>query len=330
MTKLIRGLAAVAFAGAQAAWAADATLVQHDGVVVTVADFDAYMERVPAANRIEARASDERNNKVVDILFTNRMLARDARSAGLDKDPAIARRLAQQAEAFLAQQYIAHLERNVAIPKDLEARARELYLASPKRFTEPDRVDLEHILISFHRRTPEMAREFAAKVRAKALAGEDFLALAKEHSEDPGFKRDGGRLGPVSATDIEESLAKAAFALKANGDLTEPVETRSGYHILKRVGFTATYKRPFDEVKAALVEAEMARLRSESSLKLVDSYRRNPQTKWNPAGIAALRTEIPREEIAARQKEELERLQREAEQRARQGGAPSSTAPATR
>lgn len=309
------------------ALAAATDLVRHKDVTVTEADFDAYMERVPPENRLEARASDERNRKVVELLFTNRMLARDARLAGLDKDPVLARRVEQLVESFLANQYVAYVERNAKVPEKMEARARELYLSSPAKWTEPDRIELQHILIGLHGRTREMARDLALQVRAKAVEGRDFLELAKEFSEDPGFKRDGGRLGLVSAKDLDESLAKGAFALQKNGELSEPIETRSGFHLVKRISFQRSYLRKFEDVKELIIEGEVAKIRAAASEKVQDTYRRTSDTWWNIPAIAKLRTEIPREEIARKQKEEVERLEREARERAMRDGT-SVTAPA--
>ncbi len=318
-------LAAAALLGLAAR--AETPLVTHGDVVITDADFRAFMERVPPELRVEAMADGERNNKVVDLLFSNRMLADAARKAGLDKDPVIARRIQQQVDGFLAQQYSAYLERHAKLPTaaDLEGRARELYLLDSAKYTEPERVDLQHILVGLNGRTREMALARAKEIRAKAVAGEDFLALAKEYSDDTGYKRDGGRLGPVSAKEIDHRIAAAAFSLKADGEISQPIETSYGFHLVRRVGFKPSHRLKFDEVKAAIIEAEEARIRSDASLKLLDGWRRSPDTHWNPQGIAALRTEIPRAEIERKQREEMQRRAAEALKAA----TPSTAAPAS-
>lgn len=323
MKSPIAFLAAAAIAAAPLA-AAEVPLVTSGDIVVTDADFHAFMERVPPELRNEAKADGERNNKVVDLLFSNRVLAREARKAGLDKDPVLARRIEQHLEAFLALQYVAHLERTAPVPEHLDARARELYITRPERYTEPERVELQHILVGLTGRTKEMALARAKEIRGRAVAGEDFLALAAETTDDPGFKRDGGRLGAVSAKEIDHRIAAVAFRMKADGEISQPIETNSGFHLVKRTGFKPSFKRKFEEVKAAIIDEETARLRSDVSLKLLDRWRRSPETKWNAAGIAALRTEVPREELERKQREELER--RAAEEL--KAATPSSAAPA--
>jgi parvulin-like peptidyl-prolyl isomerase len=293
-----------------AAHAADKTLVSNKDVKVTDDDFLAYMERVPVEMRLEAMADGERNNKVVDLIFTNRMLAIEARKSGLAQDPAMARRAEQAVEAFLAQQYSLWLEKNAKLP-DLEGRAYELYLANPRKYTEPERVELQHILVSTDGRTKEMARARANEIRAKALAGEDFLKLAEANSDDPGFKRDAGRLGFVAAADIDHRLAAVAFKMKADGELSEPIETNSGYHLIKRTGYKASYKRKYEEVKDDIIEEQKAKVRGDASAKHVDAIRRSPETVWNAPAIASLRTEVPREELQRKQREEMEKLEKQ-------------------
>lgn len=286
-----------------ATWADDPVLVSNKDVSVTKADFDAYMERVPAHLQRDARSDGERNEKVLDLLFTNRMLSQEARAEGLDKDPVVARRIELQVEAFLAQQYLSRLESKVAIPATLEARARELYLANSDRYTEPPRMGLEHVLVDLYGRTREMALERAREVRAKALAGEDFLALAATYSNDPGLKANKGYLGLAAEKELDPAVAEAAFRLKRDGEVSEVVESRFGFHVLKRTAFKPGYVRKFDEVKESILEQEKSKLRSDASTKHVDAIRRSQETRWNAAAVAGLRTELSQEEIDRLQQE---------------------------
>lgn len=315
MSRLPAGFAALLLAIPAAlalgvAHADDPVLAQYKDAVVTRSDFDAYMERVPAHMQREARADGERNEKVVDIIFTNRILAQEARAKGLDRDPVMAKRIEQHVEAFIAQQYSSYLERQVPIPPNLEARARELYLVNPGRYTEPPRMGLHHILVDLNGRTREMALQRAREIRAKALAGEDFLELADKYSNDPALKVNNGNIGFPSKEELEPAVAEAGFRLKADGEISEIAETRFGFHILKRVGFRPGHVRKFEEVKNSIMEDQVARLRSDASLKHIDAIRRSPEVRWNAAAVASLRTELSQEEIekallqAKRKKEE--------------------------
>jgi len=102
--------AGVSFAAVAADPSPDTVLVKRGDVTVTVADFNAAMSRVPEAERFEFRASMERLKKMVDGLYIARMLARDARAEGLDKDPQIHDRIALQEEQLLAAAYLEKFE----------------------------------------------------------------------------------------------------------------------------------------------------------------------------------------------------------------------------
>lgn len=305
-----------------AARADDPVLAQYKDAVVTKSDFDAYMERVPAHMQREARADGERNEKVVDLIFTNRILAQEARAKGLDKDPVMAKRIEQQVEAFLAQQYTARMEREVPIPPNLEARARELYIVSPERYTEPPRMGLHHILVDLNGRTREMALQRAREIRAKALAGEDFLELAARYSNDPGLKINNGNIGFPSKDELEPPVSEAGFRLKADGEISEIAETRFGFHILKRVGFKPGHVRKFEEVKDTIIEDQIARLRSDVSLKHIDAIRRSPEIRWNAAAVAGLRTELSQEELEKVRRQAARLKEEEAKAKAMSGTAP--------
>ena len=73
----------------------------------------------------------------------------------------------------------------------------------------------------------------AQDLRAKLLAGADFAALAKQHSKDPGSAGQGGDLGVVTAGVMVKEFEQALFALKKPGDLSVPVRTSFGVHLIK-------------------------------------------------------------------------------------------------
>ena len=77
------------------------------------------------------------------------------------------------------------------------------------------------------------AKARAAEVEAKAKAGEDFSALVAQYSDDPGAKDRQGSLGKFTRDKMDKAFSDAAFALRV-GEISEVVETRFGFHVIKR------------------------------------------------------------------------------------------------
>ncbi|MBN2898396.1 MAG: peptidylprolyl isomerase [Clostridia bacterium] len=116
-------------------------------------------------------------------------------------------------------------------------------------------IEASHILI-----TPaddSEASSALAKEQARALierinAGEDFAALAKEYSKDPGSGANGGALGSFGKGMMVAPFEEAAYALK-NGEVTQtPVQTQFGFHIIKRTG--GEEKQSLEAMKDTIIQ----------------------------------------------------------------------------
>lgn len=136
-----------------------------------------------------------------------------------------------------------------------EDELREFYKSQESQFSVPEERRARHILIQI----PEGANEATVKqAKAKAddllkriRAGESFEELAKTNSDDPGSAKLGGDLGFFGRGVMEPDFEKAVFALK-KGEVSEPVLTSFGYHIIKLEDIRAEQRKPFDEVKDEL------------------------------------------------------------------------------
>ena len=92
-------------------------------------------------------------------------------------------------------------------------------------------------------------------LRAKLLGGADFAVLAKQNSDDPGSAAQGGDLGFVARGALVKEFEQVLFALKKNGELSAPVRTSYGLHLIKLTGVKAPSAAPV--VARAKVEAEI-------------------------------------------------------------------------
>nr|WP_223921079.1 peptidylprolyl isomerase [Geobacter sp. AOG2] len=112
---------------------------------------------------------------------------------------------------------------------------KKFYEQNPDKFRQPEQIRASHILIGVDGKAgveeKKIARDKAEKLRKELLAGADFVKLAKENSTCPS-SRQGGDLGYFSKGKMDPKFEQAAFALEPGG-LSNVVETRFGYHIIK-------------------------------------------------------------------------------------------------
>lgn len=101
---------------------------------------------------------------------------------------------------------------------------QEYFTANKELYDVEEQVKASHILVD----TEEKAQE----IRQKLEAGGDFAELAKTNSQDTTNKDQGGDLGTISRGQMVEEFEEAAFSLPV-GEISQPVKTEYGYHIIK-------------------------------------------------------------------------------------------------
>jgi peptidyl-prolyl cis-trans isomerase C len=120
-----------------------------------------------------------------------------------------------------------------------DSEVKKFYEDNPDKFKMPERVRAAHILISTqdsaHQAVPAEAKKeklkLAKDLKARADKGEDFAALVKQYSDDPGSKDKGGEY-TFKRGQMALEFESAAFSMKVN-QISDPVETQYGYHIIK-------------------------------------------------------------------------------------------------
>ena len=137
-----------------------------------------------------------------------------------------------------------------------EEQLRQRYEEEMDRFVQAERRQVRHILIGLEagadEATEEAAKANIAGVRERISAGEEFAALAQELSQDPGSSGQGGDLGLIEQGLMDPAFDKAAFGLEA-GQLSEPVRSQFGYHLIEVTVIEPGATKPFEEVKDQLV-----------------------------------------------------------------------------
>ncbi len=136
-----------------------------------------------------------------------------------------------------------------------EADLRTMYAANQDRYRLPERVQVRHILLTTTGKSADDVKKIEAKANdllKQLKAGGNFGELAKKNSEDPGSGSKGGELGWVVRGQMVKNFEEASFTQKVN-ELTTPVKTEYGYHIVQVTAKEPAHLKPFEEVKAELV-----------------------------------------------------------------------------
>ncbi|MBN0987106.1 SurA N-terminal domain-containing protein [Amphritea pacifica] len=124
-------------------------------------------------------------------------------------------------------------------------------------FKSEEQRTVSHIMIEVSDSVDDAAALAKAQdLEKKLAAGEDFAELAKTESDDPGSASDGGNLGVYQKGMLDGPFEQAVYSLKA-GEVSEPVRTAFGYHIIKLTDLSESKAPVFEEVKDQLIAEQL-------------------------------------------------------------------------
>ncbi|MFQ6111170.1 MAG: peptidyl-prolyl cis-trans isomerase [Nitrospinota bacterium] len=216
-------------------------LAEVNGTLITVGDLRRRLEELPPQVRIRAL---EKKDKLLLELIENELLYQEAKKEGLDRLPSVRRRMENILKGLIVQELLQR--RVVASVRVTPEEVRDQYNENKERYRQEESVTASHILV----RTEEEARAVLEELRS----GRDFEAVAREKSIDS-TASSGGVLGTFTSGQMLPAFEKAAFSLKV-GEISEPVKTRLGYHIIKVTEHTEPLQLRFEEV-ATEIEQEL-------------------------------------------------------------------------
>lgn len=152
---------------------------------------------------------------------------------------------------------------------DTSDETLKAYLAENEAtFNTAEQVKASHILVA--------DEATATKIKKQLDEGADFATLAKKYSTDTASKENGGDLGYFAAGDMVAEFSDAAFAMK-KGEISEPVKSDYGYHIIKVTGKKEAKETKYDEikdeVKSAYVESQISNQYSAWVTALMADYK---------------------------------------------------------
>ncbi|HHY49419.1 MAG TPA: peptidylprolyl isomerase [Alphaproteobacteria bacterium] len=205
-------------AAAPAAVSPDTVVATVGGETITEADIAFAAEDLQ--QELQQMAPADRKPFLVTVLIDMKVMAKAARDEQMDQTDIFKRRLRYLEERALRRAFFSEKIAADVTPEAVQAA----YDAFVQTFVPQEEVHARHILVG--------TKEDAEAIRAELATGKPFEVLAMEKSTDPSAKQNGGDLGFFQRGQMVKPFEDAAFALQP-GEVSEPIETQFGWHIIK-------------------------------------------------------------------------------------------------
>jgi len=280
---------AVIAAGAHAQGIYPGDAVRVNGEAISYQRFQGFYVEYRNSKGVQVGARGDQlelmkvlRREAMDLMVEQELVAQAAEEAGIEADPAEVDKQVQElrdvfdnddqfrmkleADGYTEESYRRHIARMIAAKIFLDrvradasdvrdADVEKFYDENEDRLTLPEQVRVRHILLTWK---PMGTQDDRAAIRQqmqpileRARAGEDFAALAREFSEDSGTKAYGGDTGLFPRGSMVGPFEAVAFSLD-EGEISDPVDTVYGVHIIKLEERQAPRLLPLDEVREQL------------------------------------------------------------------------------
>ena len=246
-------------------------VVQRGNAVVTVADVMAKLMGLDERKQNALLSDPKQINNMLENLLITRQIAHDVNAEKAANDAALQARLEQARDDVLAVYRLDEI-RATRIKSNFETLAREYYLANKADMHTPKIATVRHLLIS-----PEKRGDVLAKAQITSLHEElrganagTFAEKVLELSDDPSKTTNAGIIKVIDGNkDIDEDFARAALSLTTPGELSDPIKTQFGYHLLQLVEKNDEVALTFEQAKPRIVE----KLQDDARRRVVLDYR---------------------------------------------------------
>jgi parvulin-like peptidyl-prolyl isomerase len=219
------------------------------GLGVNKADIDLLLKPAPVNVQLEALKQKPKFKEKLEEMYLTKAIAAEVKKTPLSAEEQA--ELDEMQKMFYFKVKIKQLsEQNLP---DFAPLAAAQYKANKEKYVEPEQVAVEHILLDTRQKYKDKeALKLAKNLIAQLKKGADFGALALKYSNDPSVKQNKGQLGFFSKGKMLKEFEDAAYQLKLQ-ELSEPVQTQYGYHILRKYGQKASAIKDFAAVKDEII-----------------------------------------------------------------------------
>ena len=242
--------------------AAEAPAVTPETVVATVGgqpitEADLAFAAEDLSQELSQMAPEERRAFLLRVLIDMKVMSGAAKEAGMDATPLFKQRLQYLEERALRRAYFAEAIAASVTEEAVRAKYDE-YVAA---FVPSEEIRASHILVE--------TKEEADAIKAELDGGADFATLAKEKSIDPGAAS-GGDLGFFGKGMMVAPFEEAAFAMTEIGQISDPVQSQFGFHIIKLEEKRQSAPPTIEQVGAQLQQQLLMTTFDDAVAKLMD------------------------------------------------------------
>jgi peptidyl-prolyl cis-trans isomerase C len=238
-----------------------AVVAKVNGKVITEADLK--LADAEIGNDLGSLPEDTKRRVLVEYLIEHSLFADAAEAQKLTSGAAFDERMQYWRRRALRDTYFDVKIRDAVS----DTEAKKFYEAQVSQLKPQEEIKARHILVE--------SKEKAVEIFEKIAHGAEFAQMAKEFSKDPGTKDEGGDLGFFGRGQMVPQFEEAAFKL-ASGDVSQPVETQFGWHLI-RIDERRERKPPaFEQIKDRIVLSMVHRKAQEA----IAEFRKGAQIEY--------------------------------------------------
>jgi peptidyl-prolyl cis-trans isomerase C len=251
-------------------------LAKVGDTVITQADFEREMKGLPefVQKMFEGINGKE---KFLDELIKRELLYKEALKKGLDKDSEYLKKVEDFRKITLV---------GLLLQKDIESKVKvsdqevkDYYEKNKEKFAPVTQIKASHILVK--------TEDEAKKILERLKKGEDFAQLAKKYSIDTVSAKNGGELGYFSRGQMVPEFEAAASRLKP-GEISGPVKTKFGYHIIKVTDKKVGQVVEFEKVKNLISQNLMGEKQKEVFDSYIEGLKKSYKVEINKEALSKL------------------------------------------
>lgn len=242
-------------------------LASVNGVNITDRDLNRVIAQYPQESRGYLSSEEGRKQLLNEVVYFELMYHK-GKEMNYEELPEYKAQLEAMSKSLLSQVTIQKLISEVKVSED---ELLEAYESNRDAYAQPPMVSAKHILVD----TEEKAGDIYKDVMAGSISFED---AARQYSSCPS-KEQGGNLGEFSKGMMVPEFENAAFAMEV-GEISKPVQTQFGWHLIKLEGKSEAGESSFEEVRGQVTQQLMQKKQSELVAGIIEDLSKKYEVKY--------------------------------------------------